>query len=287
MKWIVWIALVACACGKSKQDCKRQVDDLMKLLHAIDHTGSLFMIDDDMHLVERTDLPRADFVQAPVVVIKASLIEYQGALIGDVTELRGKLADAYRKIQEDVDLGRVPRHWTWDHRIYFEIDAAAKWGTIASAVDAAGELGFVPHFVFSLPVTWQKPPRAPIDDELDRLMHEEASGNKATEFAKLASDQIKSCPAMSKVFGAVGSEEGGDKAAELIEGIGPALIDCNCDVDIPNFRSTMYRLLANEHPTVDLAVAVTHDAPPFALPATATWKDAASQLPKTAWLAVK
>jgi hypothetical protein len=283
------IVVLAVACGNSKDKCKAEAGDLVKLLRAVDHGGQLLQVDDDMHLVPRPELPHTDNVQAPVVIVKAAEITYQGQLIADVAELRDRLDSTIRKIQDDVAAGRMPKRTPWDRRVYLEIDENAKWGTIASVADAAGEVGFVPYFVFALPVTVQRPPRAPIDDELDRITNDSDPSNKATRFAKLVSDQVHSCPAIAKLFGTVAAEEGTDKAKFIIDGMGPALVDCNCAPDMANLRSAMYRLLSDEHPIGNVAVTIARDAPPLELPAGTPWRDAAARLAPGAklWLVAK
>jgi hypothetical protein len=120
-------------------------------------------------------------------------------------------------------------------------------------------------------------------DELDRLTRGDRA-NAATQMARLMKEQFRSCPALAKVFDSIARDEGGDKAGEMIEGTGPALLDCNCSVDVPNVRSLLYRSLANTHPTTELVVRVMHDAPPLALPAATPWRDAAAKLVARAWL---
>ncbi len=281
------VVVLAVACGKSKDKCKAEADDLVKYLRAVDHGAQVLLIDDDMHLVSRPELPHTDAVPAPVVVMKATEITYDGQLITDAADLRERLESTLHKIQDDIATGRTPKRYHWDRRLYFEIDEAAKWGTISAVADAAGEVGFVPYFVFALPQTVARPPRAPIDDELDRIMHDEAS-NKATQLAKLMSGQVRSCPAIEKLFGTVSSQET-DKAKFIIDGMGPALVDCNCAPDMANMRSVMYRLLADEHPTGNVPITIARGAKPVELPVGTPWRDAAAKLAPgaVAWLVAK
>ncbi len=279
------VVVLAVACGKSKDTCKAEADELVKLLRAVDHGAQLLRIDDDMHLVPRPELPHTDNVSAPVVIVKAAEIDYQGQPITDVADLRERLESAIHKIEDDLAAGRLPKRYHWDRRLYFEIDERAQWGSIAAAADAAGEVGFVPYFVFALPVTAQRPPRAPIDDELDRIIKDGDASNTATRFAKLVGDQVKSCPAIGKLFGTVSSEET-DKAKLIIDGMGPALVDCNCAPDMANLRSAMYRLLADEHPTGNVPITIARGAKPIELPAGTPWREAAAKLAPgaAAWL---
>ncbi|MGE5184779.1 MAG: hypothetical protein ACM31C_22055 [Acidobacteriota bacterium] len=288
MRLAVWIAVLALGCGKSKAKCQAEADDLVRFLRATDHGGQVVKVDDDMHLVLRPELAHGDPVMAPVVVIEERSIVYQGQLCDDVAELRERLADTFAKQREGVARGQVPKHFVWDKRLYLEIDAAAKWGTIAAAADTAGEVGYVPYFVFAVPARVRPPPRAPIDDELDRIAKGEDPASKATRFAKQLGSQIDSCPALTRLFGTVSSEED-DKAKFLIDGLGPALVDCDCKPDLANLRAAMYRLLADEHPIGNVPVTIARDAPPLELPATMTWKEASAKLAPNAkaWLVAR
>jgi hypothetical protein len=151
----------------------------------------------------------------------------------------------------------------------------------------AASVGFShASFVFSVPVTETPPPRNWVDDKLDALQAKrDDGGGKATEFAKLASDIVKSCSALEKVYGRVSPDENEDKATYIIEGTGPALIECNCDADLPALRSIMWRLLSNPHPTNVVEVEVASDGAPIEVSATTSWRDAQKALQPGAHIA--
>ncbi len=288
VKWLVGLAILV-ACGKSKPDCKHQVDELVKLLRSVDHDPQFIEVADDIHLVQRTDLPHEALVSGPVIVLNATSISYQGHLAEDAVALRARLEASFRQLQEDSGAGKLGPHLQWDHRVYLEVDRDVRWGTVAAVAGAAADAGFErAMFVLARPGNVPRPPRAPIDDELDRIMTGDSS-TKAVQLAKLVGKQVEACKPLLRVFGNVASEEAGDKAGAIIDGMGPALLECDCNADMANLRSAMYRLVANEHPVSVLALSRAHDATPVELPATMAWADAAGKLAPggRAWLVAK
>lgn len=270
------LAVALAACGKSKAECRTDAEAFGKLLAAADTSGSLIQLSHRMKLVERSDLT-AKPTLAPVVNITATEISYQGTLIGDPEDLVERLAAAHAKIREELELGRYSPHDRPDPRsLLFVIDAETPWATIVGAVDAAARAGMTaPQFVFGAPVTWKSPPRAPVDDELDELMSD--SSNQATRLAETTSRQVNTCASVTKLFGEVAMENG-DKAQFLVQRLPAALIECNCDVDFPNFRSTMWRMLVNPHPVRVIAFDPDAPATPIAAPGTKVWREVAAQL---------
>ncbi len=271
------VLLVVAGCGKSKEECRTEAHALGSLLATADVSPSLMFVDDkDMHLVERGDLPNTQPRYAPVVNIGATTT-YQGQTV-TTPELTERLTAAHAKIMEDIEQGRAPRYDPPDPRdLVFVIDAKVPWPRVVETVAAATQAGMTaPMFVFGSPNTAKPPPRAPIDDELDAITSSN-DGNAATKLAKLTSRLVKGCPSMIKVFGEVSSTEGGDKARFIAEAIPQALIDCNCNVDLRDFRSVMWRLLANPHPVRALRFDPDAPATTITAGASATWKDAAAR----------
>jgi hypothetical protein len=284
MRWIWVLALVA-ACGKSKAACKAEVDDLMTFFHKMDHTPSVAKIPDDLHLVERPELTAPDVFEAPVVFVRTNGIEFQGKHF-ELAELSHILEEQATKTQQDITDRKMSRHFEWDHRVYYAIDRDVPWSTvttIAAEAEHAGYTKWIP--LFSKPSPVVAPPRSSVSDQLDKLLVEENGGNKATEIARLMSGVVKSCVPLNKAFSAVSSDEGGDKAAELIEATGPAVTECNCDLDIPALRSIFFAVAGNLHPLTMVVITLDKTATPIALPPTTPWRDAALKLSTTAaWL---
>lgn len=273
-----FLLLVLAGCNKlSADECKREAAAIQTLLRSADTEPQLLYVDDKMQLVERTDLPATRVPSAPVVILDEQGVTYQGERIpGD---LRARLTAARAQIVEDIEAGRTPRRDPPDPAlVYFQIDKRTRWPRVVEAWQAARDAGMTsPGFVFGVPMTVTPPPRAPIDTELDALGNSDAA-NKATELANIISKQVEGCPAMIRAFGSIGAEDGGSKAKRLIDDLGPALVECKCNVDIPNFRSAMWRALANTKPTRVLRFDPAATPDPIALPATATWADAAAKL---------
>lgn len=284
MRWIWVLALVA-ACGKSKATCKAEVDDLMTFLRKMDHTSPFIKVPDDVQLVERPELKVLDGGEGPVVYVRSDGIEFRGHhfVLAEVSHV---LQEQAIKTQQDITDGKVPRHFVWDHRVYVLIDRDVPWSTvtgIAAEAEAAGYTKWVA--LFSKPSPVSAPPRSSVSDQLDKLIADDEDGNKATALAQLTSDVVKSCAPLKKAFSSVASDEGGDKASALIEAIGPAAIECNCDLDLPAVRSIFYAIAGNPHPLTMVVITLDKTVTPIALPPTMPWRDAATKLSTTAaWL---
>jgi hypothetical protein len=289
VKWLALVLVLAVACGKSKAACKTDVADLMKFLRTMDHSMSVVQVDDEVHLAVRADLPAGDLVSAPVVDVSPGRLVYQGQLVADAIELAVQLKTSAERIQHDIDSGHTPHDFVWDHRVYLVIDADAPWGTVAAVAAAAASSGFDHAYVmFARGSPVAPPPRSSVSDELDRVLRDPNGGNKATELAHVVKDVVKSCPDIERAFGATASEAGADKAAVLIEGIGPALLACDCNLDMPAFRSAMWVLMGNPKPTTALALVLAKDGKPLEFPATAKWRDASKALAAgTVWLVAR
>jgi hypothetical protein len=284
LKCLVAAAVVLTGCGKSKSACKTEAHELATYLRAMDHTPASIKVPDDVHLAARPELPSMNEAEnAPVVFVRAAGIEFRGEH-PSVVELEAKLAEVATKTQDDITAGKVPKRFVWDHRIYVAIDRDAPWSSVAAVAGAAAKAGYVKWIaMFAKPSPVAAPPRSAISDKLDKLLADDSVDNKATEIARMTSDVIKTCPALGKAFGAVSSDEG-DKAAELIEAIEPALVDCNCDLDVPSLRSVFFSIAGNLHPIGTIAVQLDDSATPLAFPSATPWHDVAPKLAAgTAW----
>lgn len=261
----------------AKGDCKAQVDDVIKFLRAMDHTGSVFILD-DIHLAMRPELPYVMARQAPMVKLLPGKIEYQDKTV-TAQELATELAVARKRIDEDMALGRFPKHDPPDPKLIdVLIDADATWGDVVKMTDVLARVGF-PHasIAFGKPSPVSPPPRTWVDDKTDEL-RKSHDGNAATELANLIKQIIPGCPQMISVFGEVGSSEGGDKVTEIIDGAEKALVACNCNLDLPAFRSVMWAVAGNPHPSTVIAIDLSKSGKAITQPAATKWSDAGKQL---------
>jgi hypothetical protein len=254
------------ACGKGKAQCKADVDELVAYLRSIDHSGSMYW-DSDVTLVPRPDLPKKlPSNNSPVVVIGKTIRINSTEVTADVLLVKLQMWQS-RKRQDPTEVILV-------------IDPNAQWGTVAQVTGVLADGGYThPAIAFGQETTDKPPPPAPVDDKLAALMKSTADGgNKATELAKLFSKTIKGCKPMEKAFGAVGADDGADKAQILIDATGPAILECNCDLDVPSFRNVFYSVLHNPHPATVIHLDLAKGGKAIALPATAPWSEAQKQL---------
>ena len=280
------LALAAlAACGKSKSECKAESDDLMTFLRAMDRSVVLDL--GDAKLATRTGLPRTDLSYAAPLVI----VTPKGLVLHDAPVAPDQLATVLTAARTQLEADIAAGHFSHAHppdpaQVYFAIDADVPWSQVVSLTDSASTAGLT-HvgFVVGHPSPVPPPPRTPTDDEIDTFIHDRP--HAATKLAEIASRIVEPCGAMKKVFGAVSSDEGGDKGAEIIEGTGPALIECKCSLDVPALRTVLWRVAGNPHPIEALSVELVRDAPPLAQPGATPWAAAQAQLVPGAqvWLA--
>jgi len=277
--------LVGC---KGKASCKADVDELMSFLRGMDHSMPLVW-DDDFHVVQRPDLPRKEPHTGKVVYV-AKTVRMFGAEV-PLAELEERLAIEHHKVEEDIKYGHFSRGNPPDPgEVTLVIDAAATWDTVVHVTDAAVAAGFAhPAIAFGVPVTGKPPPRQPVDDKIDEIKNMPDASNKAAALAKLMTGIVKDCKALQRSFGRVSAVEGEDKAQVLIDEMGPALLECNCDVDIPALRNVFFAVANNSHPTTVIHLDLTKGGKQIALPAATPWSEASKQLADSAavWLAIQ
>jgi len=170
--------------------------------------------------------------------------------------------------------------------VFVRVDDSVPWARVVELADTLATHHFDhPRFFVAHAPNSMPPPRAPIDDELDKLEKSDAS-EKATRYAKMVNKLVQHCEPLQKVFGAVSADEGVDKGELILAGMSEALPECSCDVDMPALRSALYRVYQDPHPAEPRKIALVKTGKPVALPAATPWKDAAAQLPEgqTVWL---
>ncbi len=290
---LVTVAAFAVGCGGGAKadkpadkhpdthDCKTQVAELDAFFHAMNHEPMLIWIDEDVHLAMRSELPAAaDGFDAPVVTLTATGLRYEDKR-PSFTELGPLLVHAKLRIDDVISEHRYPRDLEGkidSRHVWLAIDAAAPWGDVVKLTDMLGKVGFdLSTFVFAKPSPVTPPPRSPIDDELDKIVTKDG-GERATKLANAISKVIATCPPLAKVFGDLGSSEGGDKAQELLDNSGPAILACDCNLDVAAYRSVIWRTAGNPHPKTILAVTLATAGTAIALPAATPWAEAQNQL---------
>jgi hypothetical protein len=250
----------------------------MKFLRTMDHSMSMVFIEDDMHVVMRPDLPKKPARMAPVIVVKVGETDFQGSKV-DRAGLVERLTAAHARLAEDIDMGRVPRRDPPDPKeINVVVDVAVPWSRVVEVTEDAAAAGFTrPAFAFGQPSPVAAPPHTWADDKLAELKKSDAS-NRASEVARVMTGIVKDCKALQREFGRVSATENEDKAAVIIEGTGPALIECGCNVDMPAFRTVMWLVAGNPQPTTVLHVDIAKGGKPIALAAATPWSEANKQL---------
>jgi len=115
------------------------------------------------------------------------------------------------------------------------------------------------------------PPRSPVDDKLDAFGKDSAVN--ARKLGELTREIIEPCPPLVQAFGSFKGVDG------LVSSIAPALIECDCKVDIASLRSLVWRVVAIA-PTVQvIAFDDTTRDKTLALPRATTWAEASKQIP--------
>jgi hypothetical protein len=280
MKCAALVVLVAACGGKSTEECRAEataVGDL--IVEAAREPPSLIWLDDGVRLVTRTDLPlRRDWHMGPRVTVTPTALTFGDEVMADASALAARSREMVAKLADDIAAGRVRAEWIKQPRlVYVLVDPATPWERVVMAVNALAEGGLTaPTFLFEQPSALKPPPRARIDDKLDAALKAEPS-ERATEFAKLAKQVVEGCEPLRKEFGAVAAVEGEDKAMRLAKAIKPALIACECRIDVPNLRSVMFRLLHVPRPVRGVSFSPDAIKDTIALPAATTWAEASKR----------
>jgi hypothetical protein len=275
--------LAACG-GKSAEECRTEATEVGDLLvEAAKEPGSLFWLTDSEHLVTRTDLPvPRDWTTGPTIKLTAATTTFGDHVMADAAAIATRARETSSQIEADLATGRLRPQWVKEpRRVYLMIDPATPWDRVVGAVDALAEGGLsAPMFLFEQPTPVKAPPRAPIDDKLDKTLQAE-SGERATELAKLAKQVVEGCEPLKQEFGSVSAVEGENKAMRLARAVAPALIACKCNVNIPNLRAVMFRVIWVPRPIRGIGFSPDAGAQPIALPKTTTWAEASKRFTPT------
>jgi hypothetical protein len=262
------------------RDCKAQVAELSAFFHAMNHDPMVVWASDDVHLVMRPELPAIDGLEAPIVTLTPAGLRFQDKR-PSWTELGPLLVHEKLHLDDEISEHRYPRDLEGkidSRHAWLVIDAAATWGDVVKLTDMIGKVGFDrPTFVFGKPSPVAPPPRSAIDDELDKIGGAD-SGNRATALANAITKVIATCPPLTKVFAEIGNREGGDKAQDLLDHSGPAILACDCNLDVAAYRSVIWRTAGNPHPETSLPVTLAASGTAIAQPAATPWADAHKQL---------
>jgi hypothetical protein len=213
--------------------------------------------------VKRTDLaPAASLPPAPVITIGADKLWFDMRPIdlGDVGSMfihartQADMKSYYLQVGPDVPWSRVVD--------VVKVGVELKWTQVALA------------FEVTPPPLPPPPPRAAIDAKLDEIMKTARATQLAQEMSKLVSD----CAPVKKVFGAVSSDSGEDKADMIIEGLGEALPKCDCNVDMASLRSAMWRVIVHAPDVAVIQIDTSPGGDELVLPATMPWSEANTKL---------
>ncbi len=268
------IALVACGGKTSGPDCKTQVADLMTFLHAMDHSIPV-SYEPSAHLVVRQELPSKDPPDGPVMTLVGGKTFLDGKAFAP-TELGAALTAAKQRIDERIERRHLEGRLDSRH-VMLAVDENATWGDFVLAIETLTRAGLdKPVLVYGKASRVAAPPRVAIDDQIDAI--HQGDPEAASALARLATTMASPCPALGKVFGAVASDEGGDKAQVIIDGSGPALLECKCAADVASFRAVMWRIAGNLHPSALLELTIDKTGEPIAFPAATPWREAGKRL---------
>lgn len=267
------LALALAACKRvPSTGCAQKAADVARYLRTVDQGPRIFELAPLAPPVRDDITDRGE--NAPVVGVGSDSVTYQGARIDGRDDLASKLAATHHNSVADRDRKDVGPDATDPDLFAVVADERAPMASVAMAVDAAEASGFSKAMFVFRRTPAAPPPRSAVDDEIDKIVASRDPVDRASAFAKLASDKIDACPALKKLFGAV-SAVGDDKAKIIIDGIEPSLNACACAADPATVQSLVGRILYNSEPAGVLRVTLDRNAPPIHA---ATWGEASKQL---------
>ncbi|HEV7557888.1 MAG TPA: hypothetical protein VGO00_20620, partial [Kofleriaceae bacterium] len=262
------IAALLGGCGNSGKfspdECSNDAWALSKLLESADRDTVPVM---SINLVTRTDLPKVSASPHVPVVLVGKYIVVQGR-ITEAADLVLQLSDVRDRITSLKQAG-IPQHG-----VLVAIDATATWSEVVAVTDALHAAYYdEPSFVFARPRTTPAPPRSDVDAKLDAVAKSGDLSVNVMETARLLNANISKCPSLKKLFNSVGGVEG-NKDAIVIQGVGPALIECSCKVDMPGLRSILWRMFTGNQPTSAVQTTLATDGTAIELAGDTPWSEA-------------
>lgn len=279
---LILLAICALGCRRAEEDCPARAAELERFLAAMDHEPTFVPVDPTIQLVSRTDVPRIVPREATLVSIGEDLT--LNGRPAPPAELSARLAS---KMEELTSRGLDRPEGL--RSLLVVVDRAVRWERVVQVIEAAVAAGHTAAtFVFARPPGTAAPPRSPIDDELDEAMRANPA-ERATAAAWLLRGVVERCPALIEAFGQVAVVEAQDRAGHLLRAIGPAVVECNCQVDLASLRSGLWRVMGNTRPMSFLPVELSRTGASIALPAGTSWVDASARLKPALgpiWLAV-
>jgi hypothetical protein len=274
------LALALLAGGVARSDrCGSDGKELATYLRQLPLQGEPLI--DTKHIVEADG---DETTPAPLVTLGAARLAVDGAEMRDLTELRDRL----RTLRNNFAL--LHPGATSPAVINLAIDPDTSWSTVVAAVAAIGAENFSQAQLLS----WQKrsppliaPGPSSADEELARARSSSAPDVKATLLATLLQRLLARCGSMQALFGDLAGAEPSQKPLLLLEGLPAALAACQCHVDLPALRATLFWVLAPsdlERRAVQTPLRYTDSAsaPSLALAAKLPWRSAAPRLFKLA-----
>ncbi|MGE0547355.1 MAG: ExbD/TolR family protein [Kofleriaceae bacterium] len=241
----------------------------------MDHEPALVVVDDSHKLVVRAELPRVSAPIAPMVLVTSAGLEYQGEPVVS-NELAERLTATYEKRASDIDEGRARAGDADPRLVYLVIDERATWKRIVDVIATCSKVGYrSPSFVFRTVQTSPSPPPSWADAELDRIRKGDPSG-RAQRFMEFMRNVVRPCSSIPEAWREA-TERGGDMTANIIEAIEPALVDCNCTIDLPALRTTLWRLFVNPRPAGVIRVELDPRGTKLTFPANTPWLEASQR----------
>lgn len=263
MRRILVVGLLLLSCGKSKDVCRREAEELAEMFWTMDsHRG---IPTRSVKLVLRDDLPIATDESGPVLELSSEGVTNFAAL----------------ETPQGIDavLESLLQRWPGPRRpaVLLAIDAATPWGQVVAVLQALQNKQFKElSLVFARkPPAQQPPPHSSIDERIAAIEKDAQPSEKATQLARVMSEVVKDCESIKTLFSSVTGQ--GDNAQLMMNGIPPALIECNCKCDVRAVQSMMFRILANRAPTTSLHLKLGGEGALF-FPADVTWAEASTRL---------
>ncbi len=256
---LVVATLAACKGGKSPAQCKTEVDDLVAFVAAIPQPAR---VPPETHLVERRELPLAPMPAVDIVIVEPDGIAYHGSHVADAEELATRL--------------QAPG----ERAIAIAIDGDAAWGIAVDVMVAVAASGHDHQLVmFSRPYTMPPPPppRTRVEEAL-ALAGAPGTKKYAAELSRQYREILRGCRNLDRAFSEMSDTADPDKWKILVDGIGRALPECDCAVDIAQLRSLLWAIGYAPEPAAAFEVVIARDGTRFEYPLMAGWSEVAPHL---------
>jgi hypothetical protein len=260
---VLMLPLAGCSKKKAPAEtansCQTQVDGLKQFLTTLEDP---IIYGGGVTVPTRTELPAQPLHPGPELMVSPTTVSLTANGQGYVEDFVPPLTEA-RKAHGGL---------------YMLVDKQTPFSRVVEAVSTAQQGGFTNlAFVFMGPPA-DKPPRSKADDQLDAILKSDDAAANMSAISKLIAEITATCPALQALHAKLADQPAESRLKYLRDGTAPAVLTCECKLDVASLRSVMHRMFGMQTTLRVASVTLAATGKPFTAPATATWEEVSKRL---------